>query len=180
MAISIKTSLKRKSNGIKSENAIAYFQSLNDNKVSSGFHKDVGAEILKRAIHTEFGGSWYEEPFGASGKVPPRPIVRMYLYPEMREGITKTYSQNINSEKNKKLTMPSSNARGTLEEVGKECSYLQKEKVFLRGFDESTNKTPYDPNYNGEKTINWKGFDQPWIGRSGQTVDAIDYKVEKR
>ena len=84
------------------------------------------------------------------------------------------------AEKNKKLTMPSSNARETLEEVGKECSYLQKEKVFLRGFDESTNKTPYDPNYNGEKTINWKGFDQPWIGRSGQTVNAIDYKVEKR
>ena len=58
MANTIQITLEAKSNGININNAIAYFKGLENHKVSSGFHKDVGAEILKRAIHTEFGGSW--------------------------------------------------------------------------------------------------------------------------
>ena len=180
MGISIKTSLKRKGNGIKPENAIAYFRGLQENKISSGFHKDVGAEILKRAINTEFGGVIYFKPHNHNVLAPPRPIVRMYLYPEMRDKVTKIYAENIDNSKDTNLRTPNNNVQKTLEELGKECSYLQKEKIFLRDFDTSTNYTPYDPNYNGAEIVEYKGFDQPWIGKSGKTIEAIDYKVEKR
>lgn len=179
MANTVQITLETKGNGININNAIAYFKGLENHKVSSGFHKDVGAEILKRAVHTEFGGSWYEEPYGASGTVPPRPVVRMYLYPEVVRAVGETYKDNIDNEKDTRLKIPNNNVVNTLENLGEVCSDLQKQRISIRDYDESTNDTPFDPNYNGEKTIKWKGFDHPWI-QTGQTLDAIDYKVEKR
>ena len=180
MAITLRTKLERKNNGIKVENAISFFKNLEKSKVSSGFHKDVGKEILKRATNTEFGGVIYFAPHQHDVLAPPRPIVRMYLYPEMKKDINKTYVDSIDYETNKKLRNPQTNAIEVLEKVGEMCKDLQKAKVFIKGFDTSTNTTGYDPNYNGAEIVEYKGFDQPWIGKTGETFEAIDYKVTKR
>ena len=104
----------------------------------------------------------------------------MYLYPEMKKDITDVYSDSIDYEKDKKLKNPRNNAIETLDKVGERCVDLQKAKIFTRGFDTSTNSTGSDPNYNGAEIVEYKGFDQPWIGKTGETFDAIDYKVTKR
>lgn len=179
MAYNIHTSFEKKGNGIKVENAIAFFRNLSEYKISSGIHKDAGLEYVKRAVHTEFGGHWFELPFGDSGIVPPRPAIRMYLYPEMREEITTTYSKGIDSEKKGKLRVPSTNSLEVQKEVGEKCQYLQQEKMIEGGYDTSTNRTKFDPEYNGQKTIAWKGFDDPWIS-TGETLGKVEYKVTKK
>ena len=179
MAYNIHTSFEKKGNGIKVENAITFFRNLSEYKISSGVHKDAGSEYVKRAWHTEFGGHWYEPPFGDSGIVPPRPAIRMYLYPEMRDEITSTYSNSIDKEKRSKLRTPNSNSFEAQKSVGEKCQYLQQIKMMEGGYDTSTNKTKFDPEYNGQKTIDWKGFDDPWIG-TGETLGKVEYKVTKK
>lgn len=179
MTYTVTTKLERKGNGIKIEDAITFFRDLDKNKISSGVHSDAGAEFVKRAVHTEFGGYWNEEPFGASGTVPPRPAIRMYLYPEMKEEVTSTYSKSINNEKRGKLRNPNSNSLNVQKEVGEKCKTLQKDKMTNGGYYVYGTGNKFDPEHNGQKTIAWKGFDDPWIG-TGETVSKVDYKVTKR
>lgn len=182
MTYGVTTKLERKGNGIKPNDAIAFFRNLEKTKVSSGIHKEEGQEYVKRAAHTEFGspvfGSW-ETPFGTVHQVPPRPAIRMFLYPEMKEEITNTYSKNINSEKKSKLRMPSNNALEVQEQVGMMCQYLQQEKMIKGGYSWEGNNTGNDPEHNGIRTIIWKGFDDPWIS-TGETLGHVNYKVTKR
>lgn len=183
--VSLDVKIERKKNGIKIENLERYLKSLAQSKLSIGVHKEAGADLVKRAKHTEFGTQppnaivWYEEGYGSSGIVPPRPIIRMYLYPEMLNGISKAYKQGIKMAKSVKMKDADRIAENTLNLVGQVGVSLQKEQVFLRNYDTSTNKSPFDPNYNGDKTIKYKGFDLPWIG-TGQTVEAINYKVTRK
>lgn len=177
MAYTTTIKLERKGNGIKIEDAIAFFRSLEKNKISSGVHKDAGIEYVKRAAHTEFGtpvfGDW------GWGIVPPRPAIRMSLYPEMKEEITKTYSKNINLEKKSKLMSPNNSALQVQEEIGSKAQFLQQNKMIEGGYSWEGNTTGYDPEHNGIRTIMYKGFDDPWIS-TGETLSKVDYKVTKR
>ena len=179
MAYTVTTKLERKGNGIKVEDAITFFRNLEKNKVSSGIHSDAGAEIVKRAVRTEFGGHWFEPPFGDSGTVPPRPAIRMTLYPEMKKEITFTYSKNIDIEKRGKLRSPNTNSLDVQKAVGEKCQFLQQEKMIEGGYYVYGTGKKYDPEHNGQKTIAWKGFDDPWIS-TGETLSKVDYKVTKR
>lgn len=177
MAYTIQTKLERKGNGIKVENAIAFFRSLEKNKISSGIHKDEGQEFVKRAAHTEFGtprfGDW------GWGIVPPRPAIRMFLYPEMMDEVSKTFYEYINSEKKTKLISPSSSAQEVDEQVGYMCQYLQQTKMMDGGYSLEGNTTGLDPEHNGLPTIEFKGFDDPWISTS-QTLAHVNFKVTKK
>lgn len=178
MARAIKLEFKQRD--IRLKDVPKYYQTLTENKVSVGFHKDVGIRILTKAVNTEFGGLIYFSPHKHYVTAPPRPIVRMYLYPEMKEKITQEFQKAINDEMGRGIKTPKTNAKNSLKHVGEECVYMQKEKVFIRGFDNSTNDTPFDPDYNGEEIVDYKGFDQPWIGKTGKTIEAINYKVRAR
>lgn len=183
--VSIKVKTERKNNGIKAENLEKYLNSLANNVLSVGVHKEAGAELVKRAKHTEFGtlypnnGQWYDKDYGWSGIVPPRPIIRMYLYPEILREIDIEYQLAINNEKHKGLKAPVNNAEDTQKRLGELCVVMQRNKASERGYDESTNTTGYDPNHNGIKTIKYKGFDMTWF-QTGQTVSAIDYKIKRK
>lgn len=193
---SIETSIKREKNGIKQANLEKYLRSLAKNVITVGVHRDKGQELVKRAMHTEFGtgekpalftDGWYEgkgtslnsEPYGDSGqKVPPRPVIRMSLYPEMEREISAEYQIAMNHEKKSGLVTPDKNAVHTQKRVGEMCRDMQREKATGGGFDQSTNTTGKNPEHNGEKTVEYKGFDHPWVS-TGETISAIDYKVEK-
>lgn len=179
MTYTVTTNLERKGNGIKVENAIAFFRSLEKTKVSSGIHKEAGGKIIKRASRTEFGspvfGSWMT-PFGIVNQVPPRPAIRMSLYPEMKEEITDTYSKNINKQKKHKLKAPYDSALGVQKEVGIKAQYLQQNKMIEGGYSWEGNTTGNDPEHNGVRTIVYKGFDDPWI-QTGETLAHVDYKI---
>lgn len=182
MTYTMTIKLERKGNGIKVDDAITFFRSLEKNKISSGIHKEEGQEYIKRAAHTEFGspvfGSW-ETPFGTVSQVPPRPAIRMGLYPEMRKDITDTYYKNINTQKKSKLRNPNSNALDVQEQVGMKAQYLQQQKMIVGGYSWEGNTTGNDPEHNGIRTVVWKGFDDPWIS-TGETLEHVNYKVTKR
>lgn len=182
MTYTVRTKLERKGNGIKVENAITFFRNLENHKISSGIHSDAGAEIVKRAVHTEFGESMFyqwETPFGTVRHVPPRPAIRMTLYPEMKKEITSTYFESINNEKHKNIKNPNNNALKVLDEVGMMAQYLQQDKMIRGGYSWEGNISGNDPEHNGERTIAYKGFDDPWR-QTGETISAVSYKVTKR
>jgi len=183
MTYVFRTSLERKNNGIKPENAISFFEELEKNKISAGIHGDKGGKVIKKAAHTEFGTTVFAEgwgtPFGKVYVVPPRPVVRMYLYKDMKDKISETYEKSVNDEMRSKLKNPRQNANDVQSKIGEVCVELQHEKIAYGGFDNSTNSTGVDPEHNGERTILYKGFDHPWY-QTGETMEAIDYKVEKR
>lgn len=183
MSYNFSTKLERKDNGIKFENAISFFKELEKNKITAGIHKDKGALTLKKAVHTEFGTTMFPEgwktPFGKVYVVPPRPVTRMYLYPEMKEEISETYKNSVDEEMATKIKNPKQNVRRVQESIGEVCVKLQQEKIAYGGFSQSVNDTRVDPEHNGERTIQYKGFDHPWY-QTGKTMDAIDYKIEKR
>lgn len=168
--------------GIKAKDLERYLQSLAKNVVTVGVHKDKGSELVKRAAHTEFGTTHFTEgwntPVGAVKKVPPRPVIRMYLYPEMKKEIGIQYQIAMNYEKKSQLVNPDNSAFETQKSLGQECVYMQREKIASGGFDQSTNDTGLDPEHNGSRFVEYKGFDFPWIG-SSETMSAIDYKVGK-
>lgn len=176
MANYIRTKLERKSNGIKIENAIEFFRELERNKVSSGIHREEGSEYVKRAAHTELGspvfGDW------GFGTVPPRPAIRMTLYPEMMKQVNKTYCDNVNSAKRGNLVKPNDSAMDVLDKVGDTCQYLQQKKMIDGGYSWEGNTTGYGPEHNGERTILFKGFDDPWINTT-ETLQHVNYKVSK-
>lgn len=172
--------LEFKKHDIRLKDVPKFYQTLIQNKVSVGFHKEVGKQILTKATNTEFGGVIYFKPHKHYVLAPPRPIVRMYLYQEMKDKITQELQKAINNEIKQGIKTPISCAKNSLKKLGKECADMQKEKIFLRGFDTSTNNTPFDPDYNGAEIVDYKGFDQPWIGKTGRTINAINYKVRAR
>ena len=191
--LSVDIDIRKEHNGIKIEDFKKYFQSLSDNKISVGVHKDKGRLAVLKAQHTEFGTmppndtkvgkdipTGFKHPFGHSGVlVPPRPVIRMYLYQDIKEQISNEYQLALNSAKRTKLKNPSNNAIDTQKRLGQECVYMQRDKLNNGGYDTSTNMTGLDPEHNGLKTIKYKGFDNPWV-QTGATNAAIDYKVEKR
>lgn len=182
MAYTVQTKLERKGNGIRVEDAIAFFRGLEKNKISSGIHKEEGQEYIKRAAHTEFGspvfGAW-ETPFGTVNHVPPRPAIRMFLYPDMLKEVSDTYSKKIDIEKKNKLKSPNNNVLEVQEKVGMKCQYLQQEKMIKGGYSWEGNNTGNDPEHNGIRTIMWKGFDDPCIS-TGETLQHVNYKVTKK
>ena len=182
-SINIDVNIERKKNGIKIENLKKYFQSLENRVLTVGVHSDKGQDIVTRAKHTEFGTTKYpkgwETPFGHVQVVPPRPAIRMYLYEDMKDEISNEYQIAINRQKRTKLTTPDVSADKTLSNLGQECVYMQRDKMARGGYDQSTNKTGLDPEHNGDRTIAYKGFDDPWM-QIGETISAVDYKVERR
>ena len=182
MSYNFTTKLEKRDNGIKLENAISFFEELQKNKITVGVHKDKGAKVVKKAAHTEFGTTVFEgwnTPFGKLYVVPPRPVIRMYLYPEMKEEISETYKKSVDAEMGSKAKNPRQNTEEVQKNVGETCVKLQQEKIAYGGFDQSTNSTGVDPEHNGIRTIEYKGFDHPWY-QTGETMEAIDYKIEKR
>lgn len=172
--------LKLKERDVRLKDIPKYYESLCEKKISVGFHKDVGIRILTKAINTEFGGIIYFKPHKHYVLAPPRPIVRMYLYPRMKQEIAKAFLNSIDEEMNKGIRPIKTSAKNSLKKVGERCVDLQQEQIFLRDYDVSTNDTPFDPNFNGEEIVEYKGFDHPWIGKTGKTFNAINYKIQVR
>lgn len=173
--------LEFKKRDVRLKDVPKFYGALIDNKLSVGFHKEVGVNILTKAMNTEFGGTIYFAPHQHYVTAPPRPIVRMYLYPRMTDKIHKSYSEYINDEILGGLKAPKTNAKDVLKNIGKECVYLQKSQIWMRDYDTSVNPYPHlDPNINGAEIVEYKGFDFPWIGKTGKTIEAINYKVRAR
>lgn len=196
MTYNYSTKLERKGNGIKIEDAITFFRDLSKNKISSGIHSDKGHNVVLKAAHTEFGTSkvvpmfpngWngkdipngFEKPYGYVKKVPPRPAIRMYLYQDMRDNITEEFGVAMNREKKSKLRNPIDSSNEVLKTVGEECVVMQRNKMANGGYDTKTNDTGLNPENNGQRTVDYKGFDDVWV-QTGETISAVDYKVTKR
>lgn len=195
MTYIIETKTERKGNGIKPENAIAFFRNLDKNKISSGIHKEAGKQVVLKAAHTEFGtgkvvpmypNGWdgkdipngFDKPYGYVKRVPPRPAIRMYLYQDMKNNISEEYGVAINREKKTKLKNAVESANNVLKTVGAECVVMQRNKMANGNYDTSTNDTGLNPESNGQRTIDYKGFDDTWI-ETGETISAVDYKVSR-
>lgn len=180
--LSVDADIQKKNNGIRIEDLEKYLQSLASSKLSVGVHADKGQEMVKRAVHTEFGTTKFlegwETPFGWVRVVPPRPAIRMYLYKDMKDEINTEYQLAINGEKKTKLRTAENSANKTLQRVGQECVFMQRDKMANGNYDQSTNNTGLNPEKNGIRTINYKGFDDPWV-QTGNTISAVDYKIEK-
>lgn len=203
MAIKIKTSLERKGNGIKSDDAIAFFRNLENNKISVGVHSDAGQDNVKKMLWNEFGTNHilkYDsvaiqgeglKPLnndnfskgehvlaGADISIPARPVVRMYLYPRMLDRIEFHYQNDIDLEKRTKLRHPLQSANKVQEQLGEKCVVLQREKMSTRNFAPVDTKGK-DINNNSPLTQKIKGFNQPYI-QTGELISKIDYKVTNR
>jgi hypothetical protein len=185
MKLLAETEIKTEHNGIRVNDAISYIKNLAANRLTVGIHRDAGADVVKKANHTEFGGSWVgtdgnfgKKPFGKSGIVPPRPAIRMNLYPDMKKDLHLRYENEVDIEKRSKLTAAASSANHVLDNVGKRGVELQRDKMANGGYFRYGKGLELDPEHNGNKTIKYKGFDDPWI-QTGETISKVSYKVTR-
>ena len=78
-----------------------------------------------------------------------------------------------------KLRNPIDSSNEVLKTVGEECVVMQRNKMANGGYDTKTNDTGLNPENNGQRTVDYKGFDDVWV-QTGETISAVDYKVTKR
>ena len=202
--LSVDVDIETNHNGIKIEDLKKYFQSLSNNIVSVGVHKDAGKDNVKKMLWNEFGtnhrlkyhsialegvglkplsknvitGMGELVKAGADISIPARPVVRMYLYPRMLERIEFHYQNDIDLEKKSLLKNPERSANKVQEQLGEKCVVLQREKMSTRNFAPVDTKGK-DINNNSRLTQKIKGYNQPYI-ETGELISKIDYKVRKR
>lgn len=194
MANRVKIEFKKRDIALK--NVPKFYQTLAENKMSIGVHKREGlsvgttdkpnrANILERAYFNEFGTRQYvsktfRKKSQTDGKmvvfqkgdlivVPPRPFVRLYLYPNRLEKVMVAYVNFIDNSFLHGLKSPVVDARETLKYVARiaeeEMQSIIGEKVELQP--------------NSAFTVYLKGFDYPLV-ETGRLLYAIKGKVEKR
>lgn len=169
---------------IRTQDLVSFYQTLSENKMSIGVHKDRGQNNLQKAFWNEFGTTIkLDRPLKkklASGKfirlaegtvihTPARPFVRLTLYPESVKIIKDYFAQEMGYKIKGKLKNPKTSARNLLQDTA-DFSAKQMKKIA----DDSSNYLP-----NAPLTIAIKGYDYP-LHKTGKLVDSIKGKVEKR
>lgn len=190
--LSINIKSQRINNGIKAENLEKYFQSLTNNKISVGVHKDKGQDSINKMKWNEFGtnhiakkdyrffknGKWWTIKRGSDIRIPARPVVRMYLYRSTLDNINMSYQNDIDIEKKSKLRNPIQSAEKVQSQLGEQCVVLQRQKMSMGGFAQIDTKGK-NTESNTPLTSQIKGFNQPYF-ETGDLIGKIDYKVERR
>lgn len=162
-----------------------FYQELVENKVSVGVHKEQGSFNVKKALWNEFGvtpyvlatpkrkrlfnGSYVTLGEGTTIQIPARPFIRLYLFPESRDLIHKSYIQSINSNFRDGLKTPRSSAKNVLNTVGDAGQVSQ-----WINMERWKSALP-----NASLTVAIKGFDYP-LFETGSLQKAIRYKLSKR
>lgn len=204
-SLDIDIEFKRLNNGIKIENLKEYLQSLNDKILTVGVHADAGKENIKKMLWNEFGTNHrlkydsvvipgvglkplsrktlskagYDNQIidaDADISIPARPVVRMYLYQDIKNEIGIEYQLAMNREKQTRLISPKISAEKTLNDLGQECVYMQRDKMANGNFSQIDNKGK-NTESNSPLTVKVKGFDQPYFD-TGELIGKISYKVK--
>ena len=185
------------------DSMLDYFEDLNSLQAKVGIHSDAGTENVKKAIWNEFGTNHklkYNsvaiqgeglKPINASNRdsgifvgkgsdisIPARPFVRLFLYPDLVDKLTKDTIDFINVVLTKKK-IKSNDARETYKRMGITGVDLMRSKMEYKNFDKSANRTHKDQEHNSPITQYIKGKDTPLFD-TGELYDAVDYKVRKR
>ena len=191
--LSIDVDIQKNNNGINIEDLKSYLKSLTSNNLFVGVHADAGQENVKKMLWNEFGTNHYakhdynfeshgiKDNFiheGTDIRIPARPVVRMYLYSEMKNEICIEYQLALNSEKTTKLKKPTSSAMVTLNRLGQECVFMQRNKMANGSFSQIDTKGK-DTESNRGLTIKLKGFNHPYFD-TGELISKIDYKIRKK
>lgn len=185
------------------DSLLDYFEDLNKYQAKVGVHEDAGRDNVNKAIWNEFGtthklkyrsvaiqgeglkplninnfdkGIVVEKDADIS--IPARPFVRLFLYNDAVDKLVKRTIYSIEDKMRKKI-IGKKDAEETLESIGKEASYLMKQKIRYGNFDKASNKTTKDQEHNSLLTQYIKGKDEPLIDNSDM-YNVIDYKIEKR
>ena len=162
MAKLIKLEFKKRD--VKLKDIPSFYQELISNKITVGIHKDQdyrfdGKNNVDLAYINEFG----------LGHVPPRPFIRLYLYPEIVNQIGKEYASEYNIQLKNGIKGIKNSEKNILKRTGMKSS----EKMC----DIIASRSVLEPNK--PKTIELKGFDYPLV-ETGALFKAIRYKVEQR
>jgi len=140
-----------------------FLQGLIENKVTVGIHQT--QDKRPRGKSNVYIG--YINEFGL-GNFPPRPFVRLYLYPEKTYRVMNEYRNRYNEQIRQGLKTPIMSAKNVLKDVGEIAQKEMRDIILSNTMLIS----------NAPKTIELKGFDYPLV-ETGRLVNAIKYKVEK-
>ena len=184
------------------DSVLDYFEELNKMQAKVGVHSDAGEENVKKAIWNEFGtkhtlkynsvaimgeglkpinsqnrGSGLFVGKGSDISIPPRPFVRLFLYPDLVDKLVKDTVDYIDVVLTKSK-IKKDDARKTYERVGATGLDLMRSKMEYRRFNQSENRTNKDQEHNSPITQYIKGKDTPLFD-TGELYDAMVYKVGK-
>ena len=177
------------------DSVLDYFEELNKMQAKVGVHSDAGEENVKKAIWNEFGtkhtlkynsvaimgeglkpiNSQNRESGLFVGKgsdisIPPRPFVRLFLYPDLVDKLVKDTVDYIDVVLTKSK-IKKDDARKTYERVGATGLDLMRSKMEYRRFNQSENRTNKDQEHNSPITQYIKGKDTPLFD-TGELYDA--------
>ena len=190
------------------DSMLNYFEDLNSLQAKVGVHASAGEENVKKAIWNEYGTNRAKDntklkynsvaimgeglkPINSQNResglfvgkgsdisIPPRPFVRLFLYPDLVDKLAKDTMDYINVVLSKKK-IRSNDARETYKRMGITGVDLMRSKMEYKNFDKSSNHTHKDQEHNSPITQYIKGKDTPLFD-TGELYDAVDYKVRKR
>lgn len=176
--------LKTKKRDINLTNLAKFYKGLMENKLSVGLHKEQGSHNVEKGFWNEFGatpfvlakpmrkkladGTYTRLEKGTILHIPPRPFIRLYLYPEKQQRVFKEYKTSYEMCLKEGIKRPNSSVKKVLDNVGfvavNEIHNLILSKTLLS---------------NAPLTIAIKGFDFP-LFKTGSMVNAIKHKVRKK
>lgn len=185
------------------DSVLDYFEHLNQMQAKVGVHSDAGEKNVKKAVWNEFGtkhtlkynsvaiqgeglkpiNSQNRESGlfvgrGSDISIPARPFVRLFLYPDLVDKLTKDTANYIDVVLTKSK-IKKDDARKTYERVGATGLDLMRSKMEYKKFNQSENHTHKDQEHNSPITQYIKGKDTPLFD-TGELYDAMAYKVRKR
>ena len=204
--LDVDITVTKNKNGMSLKNLKKYFLTLHATDITVGIHADAGKDNVNKMKWNEFGtnhklkydsvaiqnvglkplssntAQFVVEDFsnlvekGVDISIPARPVVRMYLYPEILREINIEQQLAINRAKKEGLKNPQASAEKTQRKVGEECVMLQREKMAKGNFAPIDNKGK-DQNNNSPLTQYIKGFNHPYF-KTGELISKINYKIK--
>lgn len=179
--------LETKKRDVRLKDIPLFYKGLTENKISVGVHKEQGQENLKHALWNEFGTVHItKHPYkfrrlvnghfktiriaqGSDISIPPRPFVRLKIYPKSIFLIEHKLQQRISNAIRGGLHAPKTESMNVLTDVAK---FAEDEMKII-----ALSSEHYESNAN--LTVELKGFNQPLV-ETGKMINAIKGKVKKR
>ena len=186
------------------DSLLDYFENLNTLQAKVGVHASAGRENVKKAIWNEFGtnhklkynsvaimgeglkpvnsqnrDSGIFVGKGSDISIPARPFIRLFLYPDLVDKLTKDTVSYINVVLTKKK-IKKNDARDTYKRIGIVALDLMRSKMEYRKFNKSQNHTLKDQEHNSLITQYIKGGKDSPLFDTGELYDVMESKVRKR
>lgn len=178
----IKCSIKLRPRDLRLKDVVRFYGAIASNKVTVGVHGTQGVSNVKKAVANEFGGiftitktrkvrmangRYATLKAGTQFRIPPRPFVRLYLYPNKVKRIQGEYIARISEEIRHGFKTPVAKARSVLKDVAFVAQKQMQETI--------QGNTTLEPN--APFTIARKGFDYPLVEK-GNLLNSIKGKVK--